>query len=211
MDFKNIRRGFSRATLTIAGVGALIGLLLIVIPVGFLIDVVFFIMGIATIAISLPALFSLLPLRHTSVGKVSLISTALMVIAGFLMLFWHSSVLLIIVGVVMIVQPILAIASDSDRQARLKAELPKLIIGVILVVLGPANAIDILFDVAGVGLIVLSILYLLWSYRIVKKAQNITGNRIFVDTDGNGTIDTIYVDTDGNGEADTATNYREKK
>ena len=211
MDFKNIRRGFSRATLTIAGVGALIGLLLIVIPVGFLIDVVFFIMGIATIAISLPALFSLLPLRHTSVGKVSLISTALMVIAGFLMLFWHSSVLLIVVGVVMIVQPILAIASDSDRQARLKAELPKLIIGVILVVLGPANAIDILFDVAGVGLIVLSILYLLWSYRIVKKAQNITGNRIFVDTDGNGTIDTIYVDTDGNGEADTATNYREKK
>lgn len=211
MDFKNIRRGFSRATLTIAGVGALIGLLLIVIPVGFLIDVVFFIMGIATIAISLPALFSLLPLRHTSVGKVSLISTAMMVIAGFLMLFWHSSVLLIVVGVVMIVQPILAIASDSDRQARLKAELPKLIIGVILVVLGPANAIDILFDVAGVGLIVLSILYLLWSYRIVKKAQNITGNRIFVDTDGNGTIDTIYVDTDGNGEADTATNYREKK
>ena len=211
MDFKNIRRGFSRATLTIAGVGALIGLLLIVIPVGFLIDVVFLIMGIATIAVSLPALFSLLPLRHTSVGKVSLISTALMVIAGFLMLFWHSSVLLIVVGVVMIVQPILAIASDSDRQARLKAELPKLIIGVILVVLGPANAIDILFDVAGVGLIVLSILYLLWSYRIVKKAQNITGNRIFVDTDGNGTIDTIYVDTDGNGEADTATNYREKK
>lgn len=211
MDFKNIRRGFSRATLTIAGVGALIGLLLIVIPIGFLIDVVFFIMGIATIAVSLPALFSLLPLRHTSVGKVSLISTALMVIAGFLMLFWHSSVLLIVVGVVMVVQPILAIASDSDRQARLKAELPKLIIGVILVVLGPANAIDILFDVAGVGLIVLSILYLLWSYRIVKKAQNITGNRIFVDTDGNGTIDTIYVDTDGNGEADTATNYREKK
>ena len=211
MDFKNIRRGFSRATLTIAGVGALIGLLLIVIPIGFLIDVVFFIMGIATIAVSLPALFSLLPLRHTSVGKVSLISTALMVIAGFLMLFWHSSVLLIVVGVVMIAQPILAIASDSDRQARLKAELPKLIIGVILVVLGPANAIDILFDVAGVGLIVLSILYLLWSYRIVKKAQNITGNRIFVDTDGNGTIDTIYVDTDGNGEADTATNYREKK
>ena len=189
----------------------MIGLLLIVIPIGFLIDVVFFIMGIATIAVSLPALFSLLPLRHTSVGKVSLISTALMVIAGFLMLFWHSSVLLIVVGVVMVVQPILAIASDSDRQARLKAELPKLIIGVILVVLGPANAIDILFDVAGVGLIVLSILYLLWSYRIVKKAQNITGNRIFVDTDGNGTIDTIYVDTDGNGEADTATNYREKK
>jgi hypothetical protein len=211
MDLKNIRRGFSRATLTVAGIGTLIGLLLIIIPVGFLLDVVFFIMGIATIVVSLPALISLLPLRHTKVGKVSLVCTALMVFAGFLMLFWHSNILLVIVGVVMIAQPILAIASDSDRQARLKAELPKLIIGVVLVLLGPANAIDILFDVAGVGLIVLSILYLIWTYRLVKKSQHVIGNRVFVDEDGNGTIDAIYVDTDGNGEADTATDYKERK
>ena len=211
MDFKNIRRGFSRANLVIAGVGALIGLLLITIPVGFLLDVVFFIMGIATIVVSLPALLSLLPLRGTKVGNVSLICTALMVFAGFLMLFWHSSVLLVIVGVVMIAQPILSIASAADKTARLKAELPKLIIGVILVLLGPANAIDILFDIAGVGLIVLSILYLIWTYRLVKKAQDVTGNRVFVDEDGNGTVDAIYVDTDGNGEADTATDFKEKK
>ena len=70
---------------------------------------------------------------------------------------------------------------------------------------------EVLFDIAGVGLIVLSILYLLWWYRMVKKAQNVVGNRIFVDEDGNGTIDTVYVDTDGNGKADTATNYRNKK
>ena len=211
MDFKNIRRGFSRASLIIAGIAALIGLLLIVIPVGFLLDVVFFIMGIATIVVSLPALISLLPLRHTKVGNISLICTALTVAAGFLMLFWHSSVLLIIVGVVMIAQPILAIVSATDKTARLKSELPKLIIGVVLILLGPAKAIDTLFDIAGVGLIVLSILYLLWMHKIVKKAQNITGNRVFVDEDGNGTIDAIYVDTDGNGEADTATDYKEKK
>lgn len=211
MDFKDIRRGFSRTSLTVAGIGVLIGLLLIFLPIGFLLDIVFFVMGIITIAVSLPALISLLPLRHTSVGNVSLICTALMVVAGFLMLFWHSSVLLIIVGVVMIAQPILAIASATDRQARLKAEAPKLIIGVILILLGPANAIDILFDVAGIGLIVLSIVYLISMYRVVKKSQNVTGARIFVDEDGNGTIDAIYVDTDGNGKADTATNYRKKK
>ena len=211
MDLKNIRRGFSRATWIIAGIGALIGLLLIAIPVGFLLDVVFFIMGIATVVISLPAFFSLLPLRHAKVGRVSLICTAFMVLAGFLMLFWHSSILLIVVGVVMIVQPILSIASASDRQARLKSELPKFIIGAILILLGPAGTLDVLFDIAGAGLIVLSILYLIWSYRLVKKAQHITGNRIFVDEDGNGTIDAMYVDTDNNGEADTATDYREKK
>ena len=211
MDMKNIRRGFSRASLTVAGIGALIGLLLIVIPVGFLLDVVFFIMGIVTIVVSLPALISLLPLRHTKVGSVSLICTTLMVVAGFLMLFWHSSILLIAVGVVMIVQPVLAISSANDRQARFKAEAPKLIIGVVLLLLGPAKTIDVLFDIAGIGLIVLSILYLISMYVVLKKSQNITGNRVFVDTDGNGTIDTIYVDTDGNGEVDTATDYKEKK
>ncbi len=211
MDFKNIRRGFSRANLVIAGIGALIGLLLIVIPVGFLLDLVFFIMGIATIVVSLPALISLLSLHDTKVGRVSIVCTALMVVAGFLMLFWHSSVLLIIVGVVMIAQPIISIVSAQDKSARLKAELPKLIIGIVLVLLGPANAIDILFDIAGVGLIVLSILYLIWTYRLVKKAQDVIGNRVFVDEDGNGTIDAVYVDTDGNGEADTATDYKEKK
>lgn len=211
MDLKNIRRGFSRANLVIAGIGALIGLLLIVIPVGFLLDLVFFIMGIATIVVSLPALISLLSLHDTKVGRVSIVCTALMVVAGFLMLFWHSSVLLIIVGVVMIAQPVISIVSAQDRSARLKAELPKLIIGIVLVLLGPANAIDILFDIAGVGLIVLSILYLIWTYRLVKKAQDVIGNRVFVDEDGNGTIDAVYVDTDGNGEADTATDYKEKK
>ena len=116
MNFKNIRRGFSRASLIVAGIGVLLGLLLILIPISFLIDLVFFIMGIATIVVSLPALISLLPLRHTKVGNISLICTTLMVVAGFLMLFWHSSVLLIIVGIVMIAQPILAIASAADRE-----------------------------------------------------------------------------------------------
>lgn len=211
MDFKNIKTAFSRTSLTVAAIGVLIGLLLILIPVGFLLDVVFFIMGIAIIVVSLPALISLLPLRHTKVGNISLICTALTVFAGFLMLFWHSNVLLIVVGVIMIVQPILSIISATDAAARLKAEAPKLIIGIVLVVLGPAKAIDTLFDIAGIALIVLSIVYLLSMYRLVKKSQNVTGARVFVDTDGNGTIDAVYVDTDGNGEADTATHYREKK
>ena len=71
--------------------------------------------------------------------------------------------------------------------------------------------IDSIFDIAGAALIALSIIYLIWSYRLVKKAQNIAGNRVFVDEDGNGTIDAIYVDTDGNGKADTAADYKEKK
>ena len=127
------------------------------------------------------------------------------------MIFWHSDVLLIIVGIAMIGQPIFAIATSDDRKTRLKAELPKLIVGIVLLVLGPAKTLDLLFDIAGIGLIVLSIVYLIWMYVVIKKSQNTTGARIFVDTDGNGPIDAVYVDTDKNGEADTATTYREQK
>ena len=211
MNFKNIRRGFSHVTWVIAGIGVLLGLLLILIPISFLIDLVFFIMGIATIVVSLPALISLLPFRNTKVGNISLICTALMVFAGFLMLFWHSSILLVGVVILMIAQPILAIVNSTDRKAKCKAELPKLIIGAVLILLGPANAIGYLFDIAGAALIALSILYVIWSYRLVEKAQNIVGNRVFVDEDGNGTIDAIYVDTDGNGKADTKTDYKKKR
>lgn len=211
MDFKNIRRGFSRATLIVAGVIALIGLLLILIPVGFLLDLVFLIMGIVTVVICLPTLISLLPLRGTWVGRVSIACAALAVLAGLLMLFWHNGVLLIVVGIVMLAQPIIAILNAPDRSARLKAEAPKLILGAVLILLGPAKAIGILFDIAGIALILLSVFYLIWMHRLIKKSQHITGSRIFVDSDGNGTIDTLYVDTDGNGEADTATDYREQK
>lgn len=211
MDLKNIRRGFSRASLSVAGLGVLLGLLLIIIDVGFLIDLVFFIMGIVTIAISLPTLITLLPFRSTKVGRVSFIVTAIAVAAGFLMLFWHSGILLILVGIAMIAQPVLTIVKSNDRKATLKTESPKLILGAVLILLGPAKAIDVLFDVAGVALIILSIVYLIAMQRVLKKSQNITGSRIFVDTDGNGTIDALYVDTDGNGEVDTETDYREKK
>jgi hypothetical protein len=34
---------------------------------------------------------------------------------------------------------------------------------------------------------------------------------VFVDTDGNGSIDTVYVDTTGDGKADTATHYKEEQ
>lgn len=211
MNLKNIRRGFSRASLSVAGLGVLLGLLLIIIDVGFLIDLVFFMMGIVTIAISLPTLISLLPFRGTKAGRVSFIVTAVAVAAGFLMLFWHSGILLILVGIAMIAQPVLVILKASDRKATLKTEAPKLILGAVLILLGPAKTLDVLFDVAGVGLIVLSIVYLISMYVVLKKSQNVTGARVFVDEDGNGTIDALYVDTDGNGEVDTATDYREKK
>ena len=215
MDLKNIgqdlRRGFSQTSWIIAGTIALFGILLIAIPVDFLLHLLFFVIGTITIVVSGITFFSLLSARHTKTGKIGLIITGVMCFAGFLMLFWHQNFLLIVVGIIMIAQPILAIINAPDQLVRFKKELPKLIIGSVLVFLGPANVIDSLFDIAGVILILLSIVYIIWTYRLVKKVQNKVGSRVFVDEDGNGTIDAIYVDVDEDGKADTATDYREKK
>lgn len=208
---KDLRRGFSGASWALAGGIAFLGLLLILIPVDFLLALLFFVMGILVMLISIITFFSLLSSRRTKAGKIGLITTAVMWSAGFFMLFWHKNFLLIIVGIIMIAQPILAILNAPDRRARLKKEAPKLIFGAVLILLGPTNVFGYLFDIAGALLILLSILYILWTYRLIRKVQNTIGSRVFADTDGNGKIDTIYVDVDDNGEADTATNYRETK
>ena len=208
---QNLRQGFSQASWIIAGVIALFGILLIAIPVDFLLHLLFFVIGTITLVIGCITFFSLLSARRTKTGRIGLIITGLMCFVGFLMLFWHQNFLLIIVGIIMIAQPILAIINAPDQLVRFKKELPKLIIGSVLVFLGPANVIDNLFDIAGVILILLSIVYIIWTYRLVKKVQSKVGSRIFVDEDGNGKVDAIYVDVDEDGEADVATKYRENK
>ena len=87
MDFKNIRRGFSRANLVVAGIGALIGLLLIVIPVGFLLDVVFFIMGIAYAFILLIFIVTLGTEEAYELWRFILWSSAFALCLGFTIIF----------------------------------------------------------------------------------------------------------------------------
>ena len=111
----------------------------------------------------------------------------------------------------MIVMPVIEILLAKDKLNQLKAELPKLILGVVMFLLGPAKTLDVLFDVAGWVIIVLTLLNAIVSLLSLKKVHKNTGGRIFVDTTGDGKVDTVYIDTTGDGKVDTATNYRENK
>jgi hypothetical protein len=53
----------------------------------------------------------------------------------------------------------------------------------------------------------------IFAYLKVKKMleSTATGGRVFVDTDGNGTIDAVYVDTTGDGKVDTKIDIEENK
>ena len=191
--------------------GVALGLLLILTPVSFLLNVIFVVLGVLTVFNNLPTMiFSLFELKTTS-GKVmfvlSLIATAL----GVMMIFFHNSIYMILLGVYFVLIPFLRLIFSRDRAELVREELPKLILGVVMILLGPAYTVSILFDVAGWVVLGLTVIYVISSLLALRRAQHKTGSRVFVDVDGDGTIDALYVETTGDGKADTATRYRDEQ
>ena len=192
------------AALAVAIPGLVIGLLLLLIPTSLLIGLVFVIMGIVTVISSIPGLIAGVAAFSTPVGKLSLVVSAISAVVGFLMIFNHNDVLMIVLGVYMILLPIVNILLAKEKVSQLKAELPKLIIGVLLVLLGPANTLDLLFRIVGWLAIALSVVYALFVFFTVarrKSAPTPATGRIYVDFDGDGKVD--GVDEDGDGTVDT--------
>ena len=127
------------------------------------------------------------------------------------MIFWHSTFLMFFLGAYMIVLPLIEILLAKRKSEQLKAELPKLILGVVMLLLGPAKTIGVLFDVAGWVIIGLTLINAIASLLSLKKVQKNTGGRIFVDYTGDGVVDSVYIDTTGDGKVDTETKYRENQ
>lgn len=208
-------RGYLTAsTLCFALFGILAGVLLIALRADLLLRVAFVIVGVLTVLTQIPGVVTGLLQISERRGKLLLITSALSAAMGLVMIFFHSALLSVILGLYLIVLPLILVLQDTDKRARLERELPRMILGVVLLLVGPAAALDILFDVAGWVIIALTVLYtlvtLLAARRRVERAHT-TGNRIFADTDGDGSIDTVYLDTTGDGKADTATDYRENR
>lgn len=201
------------ASLLIFGLfGLLAGALLIVLNADFLLKVIFVVMGVITMLYSIPGVVvGLMGLRSRS-GVVTLVLSSLSAGIGFWMIFWHNKILMIVLGVYMLVFPLVEILLAKDKLLRLKTELPKLIVGVVLLLIGPAKALGTVLDVAGWIVWILTAIYViavLIGQSRVNQHVNKTGTRIFVDHTGDGKIDAVYVDTTGDGKADTSTTYRD--
>ena len=148
--------------LTIALLGGLLGGLLILLSTDLLLKIIFVVMGAVTILSAIPSL--LLGMTYTSerAGKLALLSAVVSIAMGIVLIFWHSSIIMLVAGIYFLLFPILEILLAKDRLRQFKSELPKIIIGVVLLVFGPAQTLDILFDVVGwivIGLTVLSIVF----------------------------------------------------
>ncbi|MBQ9806608.1 MAG: hypothetical protein IJW49_08910 [Clostridia bacterium] len=184
--------------LTTALLGGLLGLLLILLPTDLLMKIIFVVMGAVTILSAIPSLVLGLTLSNDQAGKLSLVSAILSMVMGILLIFWHNTILMVVIGVYFLLFPVLEILLARDRLRQFKSEIPKLIIGVVLLVFGPAETLDLLFDVVGwivLGLTALSMLITVITFvKHRNKTNQTTGSRIFVDHDGDGTVDAVYVD-----------------
>lgn len=211
MKTNSVKKFMGGSILLSALIGILAGVLLIALSADLLLKIVFVIMGIITVFYSLPGITLGLMSLGTRGGKVTLLFSVISAVFGFLMIFWHESFLMFFLGGYLLILPLIQILLAKEKLDQLKSELPKLILGVVMLLIGPAGAIGILFDVAGWVIIVLTLLYTVGSLLSLRKMQEKTGGRIFVDHTGDGKPDVIYLDTDGDGNADTEIRYSDDK
>ena len=212
MKWELKQSGIGTGFFAVVAAGLLLGALLILLPVAFLMKIFFVVMGIVVLVSSVPGVLVGLRAMDTRAGKLTLVLSGLASLIGIALIFSHSQILLIVVGVYMIVFPIVELILARGGSVSWKAELPKIVVGCVLLLIGPARALELMFDIAGLVTIALTVAFAVISVIAVlrrrARAERVTGNRVFMDVDGDGSVDTVYVDTDGDGKHDTAKRYR---
>lgn len=156
--------------LTLLGAG--LGAAMILISPSLLLWLASVLLGLGIILSVLPELFHEV-LFWGEEPLSEFVFTLITLIVGILLIFWHNWVLMLIVGVLLIALPCYRIATALSKQAMFKNQLPVLILGIVLLFVGPARFLNLLFDIGGWIIIVLSVLYLISSIILLAKAKPI--------------------------------------
>lgn len=203
----SLKRMVTAGVIGVALMGFLFGSALILIPADFLLKAIFIIVGVITVVGSIPGVLLGYAAISSSFGRIELLSSLVSMLMGVVMIFWHSQVVMLVVGVYLLVLPLINLLVALVRGGRWAAELPKMILGAILILIGPVETFAIMLDVAGWIVIGVTALFVLAAIIFAcrrgvktKRVSHETGSRVFVDTDGDGTIDRVYVDSTGDGQ-----------
>lgn len=141
-------------------IGAALGITLITVNGPALLGILSKIIGIFLIIVNIPDAVLGATEFSNKLGRIRFISAAVGIVIGIVMVFLTSAALkvgMIIAGVWFLVLPIYDILTSPYKSEQFKVELPKMLIGVMLVVLGPLNAIDVIFKVIGWCVLILSV------------------------------------------------------
>lgn len=214
MQTKHIK-SMNLASLLISALAGLAVGLLLLLGADQLFNLLAFLLGVVGLVVSLPPFLDAV-IRNgekDSAGGILMYGAA--VILSLALMLSRNFVVMIVVGLCLIVIPVVRISMADDSSAQLKKELPRILIGLVLVVVGPCRVIDWLFRAMGVLVLLLTAIYFVYGLLSylgkIGKAESVTkGTRTFVDTTGDGKVDTIRVDTTGDGKTDTEMPYRRR-
>ena len=197
--------------------GLLLILLPILLPVSKLISIIFIVLGVITIINYIPSLIAGIRNVSTPDGVGDLISAILGIAIGIVMIFYQGIMLTVLAAIFLIALPLLRILLAHDHMAALRSEILRIILGIVLITFLPAliGAMDLIVKIILIAIGSIIILAALINgyngYRLWKKLTDEhpgQPNAVFVDSTGDGVVDTILVDTTGDGKTDTEITYR---
>lgn len=140
----------------------LLGILFIVIKPELVLNVAFITIGVIMI---LSGVIELISTDNKTFSITSVITIAL----GASIIIFRNNIAAIIVGVILIALPIVRIILSPKHFEQFKLEIINLVIGLILLICGPTNVIEIIFKIIGILLIVGAIIYLIMGLVIANK------------------------------------------
>ena len=197
--------------------GLLLILLPILLPVSKLIRIAFIVLGVITVINYIPSLIAGIRNISTSDGVGDLLGAIFGIAIGCVMIFYQGILLTVLAAIFLIALPLLRILLAREHMTALRSEILRIILGIVLIAFLPAlvGAMDlivkIILTVVGAIIILAALINGLNGYRLWKKfpeEKTMQSNAIFVDSTGDGVVDTILVDTNGDGKTDTEIQYR---
>ena len=82
------------------------------------------------------------------------------IILGVLLMINAKSVMFYIIGAYLVIYPIIDIIISKYKTEQLKIELPRILLGIILMIIGPGTLIGLMCKIIGIALIVISTIYI---------------------------------------------------
>lgn len=166
------QKQFRIAGLTISIIGIIVGLLFVLLSGEILASIVFIICGVLVIAFTLPSFIqSIKDLRYrTAVAYSQFASSLITIISGIILIFWHDALTWIISILILIFSLIRIIMAKEGWVDELLHQIPAIIFAIIILIIGIGGFIEILLDIIGYTLLVLSSIYLVISLiALVRK------------------------------------------
>lgn len=143
----------------------LLGIVLVILPARYILQIIYILIGLTAILISLKPLgLSLNNLKYKQ-NIYIFIRSLLLLLLGILMITKPHEIIIALIVIYFLVIPIIDSIQSKSPIESLKLELPKIFFGIILVFVGFEWAVDFMFTLSGIILIVLGIFCLSLRYK----------------------------------------------